>query len=96
MKEDITQIQRITFFLKLTIVLVPVWELKVSKNRINCTSLCSCTHHVIKSHGSRDYKNYLQPNEGLMFPILIKAIISIMIALCRGNYRYTGHTRTPD
>ena len=61
MKEDITQIPRIPFFLKLTIVLIPVWELKVSKNRINYTSLCSCTHHVIKSHGSRDYKSYLQP-----------------------------------
>ena len=96
MKEDITQIPRITFFLKLKIVLIPVWELKVSKNRINCTSLCSCTHRVIKSHGSRDNKSYLQPNEGLMFPILIKGIISIMRALCRGNYRYTGHTRTPD
>ena len=69
---------------------------KVSKNRINYTSLCSCTHHVIKSHGSRDYKSYLQPNEGLLFPILIKETISIMSALCRGNYRYTGHTRTPD
>ena len=92
MKEDITQIPRILFFLKLKIV----WELKVSKNRINCTSLCSCTHHLIKSHGSRDYKSYLQPNEGLMFPILIKGIISIMSALCRGNYRYSGHTRTPD
>ena len=64
--------------------------------RINYTSLCSCTHHVIKSHGSRDYKSYLQPNEGLLFPILIKGTISIMSALCRGNYRYTGHTRTPD
>ena len=63
-------------------------ELKVSKNRINYTSLCSCTHHVIKSHGSRDYKSYLQPNEGLLFPILIKGTyiqtISIMSALCRG------------
>ena len=97
MKEDITQIPRIPFFLKLKIVLIPIWELnKVSKNRINCTSHCSCTHHVIKSHGSRDYKSYLQPNEGLMFPILIKGIISIMSALCRGNYRYTGHTPTPD
>ena len=59
-----------------------------SKNRINYTSLCSCTHHVIKSHGSRDYKSYLQPNEGLLFPILIKGTyiktISIMSALCRG------------
>ena len=102
MKEDITQIPRIPFFLKLKIVLIPGWELKVSKNRINYTSLCSCTHHVIKSHGSRDYKSYLQPNEGLLFPILIKETynyiqtISIMSALCRGNYRYTGHTRTPD
>ena len=128
MKEDITQIPRIPFF-KLKIVLIPVWELKVSKNRINYTSLCSCTHHVIKSHGSRDYKSYLPPNEGLLFPILIKGTISIMSALCRvvykipyrrarawpsalgrvrraskgilhticrGNYRYTGHTRTPD
>ena len=93
MKEDITQIPRIPFFLKLKIVLIPVWELKLLKNRTNCTSLCSCTHHVIKSHGSRDYKSYLQPNEGLM---LTKGIISIMSALCRGNYRYTGHTRTPD
>ena len=41
MKEDITQIPRIPFFLKLKIVLIPVWELKVSKNRINYTSLCS-------------------------------------------------------
>ena len=96
MKEDITQIPRKPFFLKLKIVLIPVWELEVSKNRINCTSLCSCTHHMIKSHGSRDYKSYLQPNEGLIFPILIKGIISKMSALCRGNYRYTGHTRTPD
>ena len=88
------QIPRIPFFLKLKIVLIPVWELKVSKNRINYTSLCSCTHHVIKSHGSRDYKSYLQPNEGLLFPILIKGTISIMSALCRGDYRYTGHTRT--
>ena len=63
MKEDITQIPKIPFFLKLKIVLICVWELKVSKNRINYTSLCSCTHHVIKSHGSRDYKSYLQPNE---------------------------------
>ena len=55
MKEDIMQIPRIPFFLKLKIVLIPVWELKVSKNRINYTSLCSCTHHVIKSHGSPDY-----------------------------------------
>ena len=54
------------------------------------------THHVIKSHGSRDYKSYLQPNEGLLFLILIKGTISIMSALCRSNYRYTGHTRTPD
>ena len=100
MKEDITQIPRIPFFLKLKIVLIPVWELKVSKNRVNYTSLCSCTHHVIKSHGSRDYKSYLQPNEGLLFPILIKETyiqtLSIRSALCRGNYRYTGHTRTPD
>ena len=96
MKEDITQIPRIPFLLKLKIVLIPVWELKVSKNRINHNSLYSCTHHVIKSHGSRDYKSYIQPNEGLLFPILIKGIISIMSALCRGNYRYTGHTRTPD
>ena len=29
---------------------------------------------------------------GLMFPILIKGKISIKSALCRGNYRYTGHT----
>ena len=100
MKEDVTQIPRIPFFLKLKIVLIPGWELKVSKNRINYTSLCSCTHHVIKSHGSRDYKSYLQPNEGLLFPILIKGTyiqtISIMSALCRGNYHYTGLTRTPD
>ena len=96
MKEDIMQIPRIPFFSKLKIVLIPVWELKVSKNRINYTSLCSCTHHVIKSHGSCDYKSYLQPNEGLLFPILIKGTISIMSALCRGNYRYAGHTRTPD
>ena len=100
MKEDITQIPRIPFFLKLKIILIPGWELKVSKNRINYTSLCSCTHHVIKSHGSRDYRSYIQPNEGLLFPILIKETyiqtISIMSALCRGNYRYTGHTRTPD
>ena len=27
---------------------------------------------------------------GLMFPILIKGIISIMSALCRGNYCSTG------
>ena len=73
-----------------------VWELKVSKNRINYTSLFSCTHHVIKSDGSRDYESYLQPNEGLLFPIRIKGTISIMSALCRGNYRYTGHTRTPE
>ena len=82
MKEDITQIPRIPLFLKLKIVLIPGWELKVSKNRINYT------HHVIKSHGSRDYKSYLQPNEGLLFPILIKGTyiqtISIMSALCRG------------
>ena len=92
MKEDITQIPRIPFFLKLKTVLIPGWELKVkvSKNRINYiyTSLCSFTHHVIKSHGSRDYKSYLQPNEGLLFPILIKGTyvqtISIMSALCRG------------
>ena len=103
MKEDTTQIPRIPFFLKLKIVLIPGWEFKVSKNRINYTSLCSCTHHVIKSHGSRDYKSYLQPNEGLLFPILIKGTymqtISIMSALLHsagGNYRYTGHTRTPD
>ena len=32
-----------------------------------------------------------------MFPILIKGIISIKSALCRGNYRYNGHTHyTPD
>ena len=72
LKKDITQIPRIPFFLKLKIVLIPVWELKVSKTRINYTSLCSYTHHVIKSHGSRDYKSYPQPNEGLLFPILIK------------------------
>ena len=74
-----------TFLFKIEDILIPVWGLKVSKNCINYTSLCSCTHHVIKSHGSRDYKSYLQPNEGLLFPILIKGTISIMSALCRVN-----------
>ena len=98
MIEDITQIPRIPFLKKLKIVLIRVWELKVSKNRINYTSLCSCTHHVIKSHGSRDYKSYLQPNALIMLivPLIRIGTISIMSALCRGNYRYTGHTRTPD
>ena len=43
-----------TILFKLKTVLPKCWATKVSKNRINCTYLCSCTHHVIKSHGSRD------------------------------------------
>ena len=67
MKEDITQIPRIFSFLKLTIVLPYSWAIKVSKNRINYTSFFvagSYTHYVVNSHGSRDYKSFLQPNEG--------------------------------
>ena len=39
MKEDITQIPSIPSFLKLKLVLPYPWAIKVSKNRIDCTSL---------------------------------------------------------
>ena len=77
------QIPRIPSFLKLKLVLPYPWAIKVSKNRINCTSL-SVAHVTTK-----DFFSLMM---GVMFPILIKGIISIKSALCRGNYRYTGHT----
>ena len=65
LKDYITYIPMIPSFLKLKIVLPGCWALEVSKNLINCTTLCSCMHHLTT-------KVLFSLIERLTFSILIK------------------------
>ena len=80
LKEAITQIMRILLFLNVKIFLPERWALKVLKNRINYTTLSSITRSTHMAHVITEVLFSLI--KGLMFPILIKRIISIMSAHC--------------